>query len=495
MNGMALKTRKRVHRWLLILVMTGTVNGVAGGTDTQIISGPAALNGTPAVNGASASDGTAAEVRENLTLEACLIAARQNSPDLLTRRENVAVADAEIAVAEAEKGPTVSLSASGNYVSVVPELMQPEQTLDTPLGPITVPGSHRRMGDEDHWEAAVTVNHVLYAGGRIRGGADLARTRRDASAAELPVVRQTVDRQTANLYLDLVRLTALKELAEVRLETARTHAAQVEDMVNAGVFTDNERLKAALRVSEAEETLIACGNGIRSVLDGLARLTGRRWDVPDGSLKPRRPNPHMMTDLPTPDTAIAIARVHRPELHHLEVLRSALMRQRCLIHRENLPVITGYGKAAFGKPGPDFIANDWIDYYEAGLQVRMNLWDNGRVKYRTARITCELNRLRKEEAARAAQIELEVRRARVQIQDAAARLDVAERSVIQAGENYRITQDQFEAGVLTHTDYLDAETLLHQSRTNRVVLRTELDRAWIHLYLAMGLDLLEGGIQ
>jgi len=428
---------------------------------------------------------------QTLRLEECIQAARRNNPDLQVRREAVAVAGSEIDMAEAETGPELSLSAFANVVSVVPELTQPEQTLDTPAGPVTVPGSHRRLGDEDRWEAAVTVNQVVYAGGRIRGAVDQAEIERDAAAAAIPVAQLAVDRQATDFYLDLARAIALKDVAAVRLETARMHAGDVRDLVDAGVLTENELLKAELRVSEAEEDVISNDNGIRVALDGLARVTGRRWEMPGRTVETVLPGIAAEIPVPAPGDAVRLAGLHRPELQQLEVLRTSLKHRQCLIRRENRPVISGYGKAAFGKPGPDFIANDWIDSYEAGIQMRMNLWDNGRISGRVSRISRELARLDAERSAVLAQIELEVRNALIRIRDTGARLEVAERSVVQAEENFRITRDRYDTGVLTHTDYLDAETLVYQRRINRVVLLTELERAWYHFILALGLDPVE----
>ncbi len=423
----------------------------------------------------------------DFTLVHCLELARLNNPELLIMTGSEDVAAAEVPAASAETGPSVALSATGRMVSVVPEMVQPDRTIGTPMGPFTIPGSSMRLGDNDTWEAAVTVSQTFYAGGRLSGAVDLARLKHHAVTSRTAVTRSDVDLHTATLYLELARLVPLQKIARVRLDTAQEHSADVRDLMEAGVMTDNEGLKADLRVSETEEALIAYDNLITSVLDALARMTGYRFNPPE-----EVPLPQIGDAVtPEPEMAIADAINHRPEIAELDAALLVLQKQSDLTERINRPVITGYGKAAYGKPGPDFIANEWLDYYEAGLQVRVNLWDHHRVDRRMDVTALEMERVRRQRLAAVSRIELDVRKAITRIRDAGMRLNVADRAILQAEENFRVTRERFNTGILTHTDYLDAETALHQVRCNRLILLTELKSAWLSFHASAGHDLLE----
>ena len=430
---------------------------------------------------------TAAAVSGGLTMARCLELARANNPDLNVMLQAEASAAAEIPAASADLGPTVALAASGRVVSVVPEMNQPDRSIDTPMGPFTIPGSSLQLGDHDSWETSMTVSQTFYAGGRLNGAVDLARLRRDAVISRTAILRAEIDSRTAALYLDLARLLPLRDVASARLDTAREHAADVRELIAGGVMTDNEGLKADLKVSEAEQDLIARNNQIVSALDALAQITAHRFDPPETLPLPGIDLPVM----PSPGAALNEAITRRPELAEIEATMLAVRKQVDLIDRTNRPVVTGYGKAAFGKPGPDFIANDWIDYYEAGLQVRMNLWDNRRVGSRSEAAALELERLRRQYDAAVSHIDLDIRQALTRITDARMRLDVAGRAVATAEENFRVTRERFESGVLTHTDYLDAETALYQTRCNRLILEAELQKAWLSYHVATGRDLVE----
>lgn len=432
---------------------------------------------------------TGATASKGLTMARCLELARANNPDLKVLTQAEASAAAEIPAASAELGPNVALAATGRYISVVPEMNQPNRSIDTPMGSFTIPGSSLRLGDHDTWETSLTVSQTFYSGGRLTGAVDLARLRQNAVASRTSVMRAEVDSRTAALYLDLARLIPLRDVAQARLDTAREHAADIRDLIDGGVMTGNEGLKAELKVSEAEEDLIAQDNRITSALDALAQITAHRFAPPETLPLPGIELP----ETPEPESALSEAITRRPELAQLDAEMLAVRKQVDLIDRTNLPVVTGYGKAAFGKPGPDFIANDWIDYYEAGLQVRMNLWDNRRSGRRSEAAALELERLRRQYDAAVSHIDLEIRQSLTRITDARMRLDVAGRAVVQAEENFRVTRERFESGVLTHTDYLDAETALHQARCNRLILAAELQKAWLSFHIAMGNDLMEEG--
>ena len=77
-----------------------------------------------------------------------------------------------------------------------------------------------------------------------------------------------------------------------------------------------------------------------------------------------------------------------------------------------------------------------------------------------------MNRARNEEIRLRDGIKLEVKRAYLSLREAEANISVAEKSIEQAGENYRITEEQYKASMTTSTEVLDAQTQLSQARLN-----------------------------
>jgi outer membrane protein len=421
------------------------------------------------------------------TLEECLKHARQTNPDYLQSIDAQVSAKAQAEVAHAERGPVVKAGISASVVSVVPELEMPERLVDTPVGMMTIPGFSRRLGDYDTYSLDLNIRQALYAGGLIAGAETDVLMSVQVLESESLVARNRLDTRVAGVYLSVLRLRELSQVQEQSLELAQKHADDVENQVDAGVLTRNELLKAGLRVTEAERECINTFHALESAMESLCIMTG--LDIPLNEL----PKQMSLSDrsIPDKDTAIKTARVARPELTVINRRLARTRHSRDLIRREKRPNISAFAQVSYGKPGPDFIKNNWIDSYRAGINLSMSLWDYGRVNQRALYMDAEIRRIETGLQSLINTIHLEVTDARLAIANAKAQLEVAERAVDQAEENFRITADRFREGTLTNTDFLDAETALSTARSRRIIARMELNRAWIQYLYTTGADLLQ----
>lgn len=421
------------------------------------------------------------------TLEDCITHARQANPDYLQSLDAQVSAKIQADLAHAERGPVISGGLSASVVSIVPELDMPDRLMDTPAGPMTVPGFSRRMGDYDTYSLDVNIRQVLYAGGRITGAETDAQMVLDVFESESLAVRNRLDARVATAYLSVLRLRELIQVQEQSLELAQMHADDIENQVDAGVLTRNELLKAGLRVTEAERECITTRHALESAMNSLRIMTG--WDIPPNDI----PVPVDLSDrlLPGRDDAMKIARTARPELTAMTRRLIRMQHSRDMITREKRPHVTAFAQASYGKPGPDFIKNDWIDSYRAGINLSMTFWDSGRIDQRALYMDAEIRRNETGLQSLVDGIHLEVTDARLAVANANALLEVASRAVDQAEENFRITADRFREGTLTNTDFLDAEIALSTARSRRIIARMDVNRAWIQYLFATGADLLQ----
>ena len=83
-------------------------------------------------------------------------------------------------------------------------------------------------------------------------------------------------------------------------------------------------------------------------------------------------------------------------------------------------------------------------------------------------------------------IELEVRRAYLKADEAAQRLPLAAKSVVQADESEQLTRTRYEAGAALITELLDAELALSRARMAEVGARYDFQIALAALRLAQG---------
>jgi outer membrane protein TolC len=71
-------------------------------------------------------------------------------------------------------------------------------------------------------------------------------------------------------------------------------------------------------------------------------------------------------------------------------------------------------------------------------------------------------------------------------QKAEEKIGVMKRAIEQADENYRISKNKFDAGLMIMSDYLDADVILLQTQINLAAARAERMIAFYELEEATG---------
>jgi outer membrane protein TolC len=117
---------------------------------------------------------------------------------------------------------------------------------------------------------------------------------------------------------------------------------------------------------------------------------------------------------------------------------------------------------------------------------RWTLFDGGQTAARVARSRQERTAAREGVRGLAQQVEMEVRRAWQAVDEARARLAVAEQALASAERALTILEDRFEQGIARTTDLLDAETQAHDARVRHTQARFDLERALRTLRFAVG---------
>jgi outer membrane protein TolC len=146
----------------------------------------------------------------------------------------------------------------------------------------------------------------------------------------------------------------------------------------------------------------------------------------------------------------------------------------------NLAATAAYEK--FGEH-PDV---DFHDSWALGLGATWNIFSGGYTTFDVSRATADRNRVNFMLQAQKNQVALEVKNIYLSVEEARARIAVAEQSIAQAQENLRIQKDRYNLQVSTSTDVLDAESLFAQAQMNYITARSDYAKFMAALRSAMG---------
>ncbi|MES2693482.1 MAG: TolC family protein [Verrucomicrobiota bacterium] len=337
------------------------------------------------------------------------------------------------------------------------------------------------------WQINLTASQVLYAGGGVRSAIKSTKLARDAAVLDLQaVINDSLLQVRVAFYAVLLTREQIK-VQESNLDLLQQQLKTATDRYEAGTVSSFEKLRADVAVANAKVPLITARNDYRLAIESLRQALGFTTNTTDSMRKV----PEFVGTLAfTPQTfdlqsAFEAARAKRPDLERIAKLADSREEAVTTARSTYYPAVSAFGgwtlrKGATNNFGDS--ANGWL----AGVQAQWDIFDGRATQGRVtqAKSLLEQTKLSLTEAQLA--VEVEVRRAHSQWQQATELAEASQRVVEQATEAVRLANARYSAGTSTQLDVLSAQVDLTTARNNQIQAFYSYNVAVAALRKAMG---------
>ena len=307
----------------------------------------------------------------------------------------------------------------------------------------------------DQFHTELGIEQLLFAGGRLNNQIEAAS--HQASAAELAKEQQRVDvaYQVRQAYWNLYRAQVADEVLESALKRVDEHLQNVRNKMEAGTVLQTDLLNAKTRRSEVLLDRVDSESRVQVARLELNRLLGLPAEAEIELIKPGDSGARSFAV----DKLTRRALQQRPELQALSEQVGAREAQVNAVQSEWFPEISLVGRYIYARPNQYFFAqqNEFRGTWEAGVQLRWNLWSGGQRFAETSRARSQLQKAEAQLADKREQVAIDISRQYLELQRALKAIDVSENSVAAAAEAYESASRQFREGVILSEQVLDAE--------------------------------------
>ena len=183
------------------------------------------------------------------TIEAALVRAYQNNPQLNAQRASVRSTDENVPQALSGYRPRVAVTGSAGY--------QYTDTLSTAGGtPTTIvrTGIH---GANSPRSIGATATQTLFNGQQTANRTRAAESQVSGAREALRVLEQTVLLQAATIYMDYLRDSAIVEVQKSNVRVLEQTLKQTQDRFSVGEVTRTDVAQAESRLAQARAQLRA----------------------------------------------------------------------------------------------------------------------------------------------------------------------------------------------------------------------------------------------
>jgi len=341
--------------------------------------------------------------------------------------------------------------------------------------------SPRIFDNDDTVMAGARLSLPVYAGGSLVAGATAAGEASRAAQAGQRQAAADLRLDVATHYVGVLRARRALLAAEAAVTSLESHVSDVAVMVDRESVAASDLLAARVALANVRQQRLRAANAVELAHAAYNRRLGQPLDrVPD--LEDRLVGAPLEPAERRLDELLAAALANREELGILDAQAASFQAQARAERgrlRPQLALTAGYDHL-------ETTILDREDFASIGLGLRWTLFDGGQVRQRAQalRRQGDAARLRQEDLRTL--VELQVREAWLGVGEADARGVVAREAVSQADENLRISRELYGAGLVTHTQVLDAITLRVAAVNNRDDAQFDAELARLRLARASG---------
>jgi outer membrane protein TolC len=417
--------------------------------------------------------GEAQEGAVSLDVHTCVQMALTQNAQVLVAQDDVDAAREKVGQAASAMKPKVTGKVTYAYIDGL-NSYNPSGVLGAILGDMV----STLQGEKTQRTDSVSVEQTLFAGGQIIAATKASRFLAQSQEWKKQATLNDLELQAKQGYYACLLARAIKRVAEESVVTFKRHQADAQQMLDVGMISNFEVLRAKTEVGSREADLVAAKNAVRLAVVNLRRVLALPEDKPirlTGKLE-WTPNDTTVDDL------VKKAIENRPEILALQKALDAADQNIKRVKGEYLPAaaasaswnsIDGNGEAS--PEGWTVGVGAQMDFYAGGKRKH----EMGEAKAQKSGIEHQLEDVRR-------LIELDVRNAFIQMEDAAARIRQEQGTVELGREGRRLAQLRFQEGVGTQSETLDAELALTNSETMLVKAIHDYASAHASLEKAIG---------
>ena len=400
--------------------------------------------------------------QQTLSLSKAYELAMQNYP--LIKQRDLLKQTTNINIDNFSKGflPQFTISAQATYQSEVTEIKIP------------VPGITIAPPSKDQYKVLADVNQLVYDGGVIKEEKNIQHLNEDAEQQKVEVELYKLKDRVNQLFLGVLFLDEQLKQGNLVKEDLDNGIKKTEAQVKNGVaFRSNLNVLKAelLKTDQRAIEIKASRKGYTDVLGLFINQT-----LPDD----------VQLEKPVAAVPLPINDIQRPELKLYNTQEKLLNGEYKIVDSRNKPKASLFAQGGYGRPGLNFLNNDFALFYTTG--VRLNWTLGGLYTQKKEKQLIDINKksigIQKETFLLNTNTALKQQEAEV---NKLQQLIAKDNEIIELRLSVKeAAKAQLENGVITANDYLREVNAEDQARQSLITHHVQLLQAQINYQTISG---------
>jgi outer membrane protein TolC len=329
--------------------------------------------------------------------------------------------------------------------------------------------------------AMANVSLPVFAGNKIKYGIESAKFLEKAAEMDADNDRQGVILNTVAAFINLYKAGAAVKLVEENLKQSRLRDTDFINLERNGMLARNDLLKAQQETSSQELSLLDAQNNVQLAMVNMNLMLG----LPERTmLTPDSASLFQPGELKTIEDYEQMAIANRHDIKALDYRQKAAATNVKIAKGDYYPslALTG-GYLALDIPKFLTVTNA----LNVGVGVKYTLSSLWKTNAKVQQAKAQEQQLAANAAMLDDEVRLSINKAYQDYLSGAKKIEVYNKALEQATENFRINQNKYNNNLLTLTDLLDADVAQLQAKLNLAFAKADLVLAYQTLLQRAGM--------
>ncbi len=351
--------------------------------------------------------------------------------------------------------PRFDLSAQASYQS---DVTMVEVDLSIPVD-IEFP-----RATKDQYKVSMDISQVIFDGGVTKRQKELELKTLDAGLQQIEVSLYKLKESVNRVYFSILFLQEQEEILSLIKEVLVERKKIAESGVRNGVITLSDLQAIKAEKLKIEQQLIELESGRNTAISVLSELMDTVLPV--------------TVQLEYPEFQIDYdSDRNRPELILFRNQLAQIDASSNLLKTKRLPKLFAFGLVGYGRPGLNFLNDEFDTYYLVGAKLSWNLFDWNQNKRERKILAIQKDRVVTQRDIFNERINIEIEKKRSEVKKY-EKLIASDNEIIKLRKAIVETSaSKFDNGVITSIDYLNDLNAEKQARINRELHNVQLMQA------------------
>lgn len=329
-------------------------------------------------------------------------------------------------------------------------------------------GQQIEVGEDNVYQAGLDANWVLWAGGKVKAGIQIADKVEALGEYQLRSVRDSIEREVTNMAYAIILANAVSKVQEGHLNIAKQNLEEMRAKYKQGLSSSLDVLSQEVNVANIEPLLIDAQNNFEVGTLYLKRLLNRdpeddiylSWD--ESNIK--------VPQTLELDKLYELAETYRADLMVAKLNMDVAQKQIKIARADHLPTISAFANKYYNGQTNSAWPDSDEDYWQSsvGLKLSMPLFQGFKVNSIVKQKELAYEQASQDYEDTKRQVRIGIKTAWLNLIEAKKRMASGTKVIKQSQENIDSMRKRYRAGLASRLELDDATIALTNAQLQYV---------------------------